>query len=332
MDGITVSAISSTTIIAFIILIIILLLVLWRLWYLKIVDEYNYYAKQYCDNLEEITYRQAVFVPENKKYYDKNLAIALVDISSAVSDANCDIALPNPPTFTQQTQLRANSLSTGRNLMYGYIFSNENSACFAFTGTSSIDQWKDDFKFTLVEGSDITGYQPGMKIHEGFYNIYRQLKSPIHTWLSTRKHIQHVYITGHSLGGALATICSLDLSNYSPIVYTFGAPRVGNPLFAEIYQNNVSQGIRINNTEDIITDLPLAAFENQVYQHVNQNLPFTISTGSLYDNHIEVYHNNLPEKAEVARSTICKTDNTSKNKTGHPHLVTAFLHQTKWLF
>jgi len=323
------AAISATTLILALILLIFLLLILWRLWYLKIVDEYNYSAKQYCENLEDISYRQAVFVPENKKLYDRNLAIALIDISSAVSDANCNISLPNPPTFTQQIQLRANSLSTGRNLMYGYIFFNEENACISFTGTSNIDQWKDDFKFKLVEANNINGYEEGMMIHQGFYNIYKQLQSSIRTWLSSNS-IKNLYITGHSLGGALATICSLDLSKYQPIVYTFGAPRVGNQIFASVYQTNVPQGIRVNNTEDIITDLPLAAFENQVYQHVNQNLPFTLSTGSLYDNHVDAYKNYLPEKAEVAGS-VSANEFSKKKKTYHPHLISSIFKQlTPW--
>ena len=42
-------------------------------------------------------------------------------------------------------------------------------------------------------------------------------------------------MTGHSLGGALAVLCALDLQDiYGNInLYTFGCPRVGNAAFAQ---------------------------------------------------------------------------------------------------
>ena len=52
-----------------------------------------------------------------------------------------------------------------------------------------------------------------------------------------------VYITGHSLGGAIATIIAGRLIKDQVVdanrlkLYTFGSPRVGNPAFSQSMDN-----------------------------------------------------------------------------------------------
>jgi len=54
------------------------------------------------------------------------------------------------------------------------------------------------------------------------------------------------FITGHSLGGALASICAMDLivSGQIPaerlMIYTLGQPRVGDPAWAAAYDKYVT--------------------------------------------------------------------------------------------
>lgn len=89
----------------------------------------------------------------------------------------------------------------------------------------------------------------------------------------------HIYITGHSLGGALATIAGLDLvaSNLglkegikkekivNPIhLYTFASPRVGDNIFADKYNELINDGHiqvhRFANTEDLVTNIPFSVW------------------------------------------------------------------------
>jgi predicted lipase len=70
-------------------------------------------------------------------------------------------------------------------------------------------------------------------------------------------------VTGHSLGGALATFAILDLKetfNFSnPIrFYTFGSPRVGNQNFTNYFMTHFPGDIyqRVTNHIDAIAHIP----------------------------------------------------------------------------
>lgn len=66
----------------------------------------------------------------------------------------------------------------------------------------------------------------------------------------------HLILTGHSLGGAVATLLgerlvSLGLPKEKFTVITFGAPAIGNEAFAQVYGNAINL-VRITNTSDPI--------------------------------------------------------------------------------
>ncbi|KDD71882.1 hypothetical protein H632_c4233p0, partial [Helicosporidium sp. ATCC 50920] len=76
-----------------------------------------------------------------------------------------------------------------------------------------------------------------------------------------RRRPVRVYITGHSLGGALATLAAFDLLNACAkarqacevTVYTFGAPRTGNAAFARAYDELVPDTWHVINSDDTVT-------------------------------------------------------------------------------
>ncbi|PNH07480.1 hypothetical protein TSOC_006061 [Tetrabaena socialis] len=69
-----------------------------------------------------------------------------------------------------------------------------------------------------------------------------------------------VLVTGHSLGGAHATLCTLDIIRelgaalpYNHITcYTFGAPRIGNHAFAAMYDKVVYETWNVINCNDMV--------------------------------------------------------------------------------
>jgi hypothetical protein len=86
-----------------------------------------------------------------------------------------------------------------------------------------------------------------------------------------------IFITGHSLGAALATLaaarCLRDvaLKNCQPLaLYTFGSPRVGDKVFGTDLKGMFH--CRIVNDEDIVTTVPptVSIPGLPAYQHVGQ--------------------------------------------------------------
>ncbi|MGA1941319.1 lipase family protein [Arcobacter sp. YIC-310] len=131
------------------------------------------------------------------------------------------------------------------------IIKNDSFYVLAFRGTevTSIKDIKADLK------ANIRVCESGGKMHTGFYDAFNEVYIDIQNYLnSLEKEDKPLFITGHSLGGALAIVATKKLK-YSKIAacYTYGSPRVGN----EEWMNGIKTPIyRIVNSADPVTMLP----------------------------------------------------------------------------
>lgn len=122
------------------------------------------------------------------------------------------------------------------------------------------------------------------KIHRGFAEAYKsvgaRVMQRIKNMYEERPH--PVFLTGHSLGGALATICAydcvlrLDLGAKDLYVATYGSPRVGNGAFRRLYDEAVPASWRVSVAADIVTKLPKVG-----YEHVGKKVMLT-TAGDLF--------------------------------------------------
>ncbi|CAN0111908.1 unnamed protein product [Ectocarpus sp. 12 AP-2014] len=104
------------------------------------------------------------------------------------------------------------------------------------------------------------------RIHAGFKRAYVSVNGTLGAVLGSamegKPEDWHVYITGHSLGGALATLATLDHCRRYPkakvTMYNFGSPRVGNKAFAKLYDSFVGDSFRVVNNLDVVARLPRA--------------------------------------------------------------------------
>lgn len=92
----------------------------------------------------------------------------------------------------------------------------------------------------------------GGNVHRGFRNILLGLWNTIAPVLEPVE--KPLYYTGHSLGGALATLAASLLPPQS--VYTFGAPRIGDTRFAQSLAGVPI--FNVVNPKDIVAELPPA--------------------------------------------------------------------------
>lgn len=148
----------------------------------------------------------------------------------------------------------------------------------AFRGTqeSSIQNWIEDLFWKQLD-IDYPGMSDAM-VHRGFYYAYHNttLRPAILNALERAKKVYgdtKIIVTGHSMGGAMASFCGLDLvvnQNAQDVqVMTFGQPRVGNAAFASYYNKLVPNTIRVTNSHDMVPHLPpyYYYFPRKTYHH-----------------------------------------------------------------
>lgn len=115
----------------------------------------------------------------------------------------------------------------------------DDSIFITFRGSSSQEDWLDTNINANLKDVNVNG--ESIKFHEGFFDAWDSAKDDV---LSIIKKYpgRDIYISGHSLGGALAQIAAfmLEKGNDLPVkaVYTFGAPPVGGESWKSALSNS----------------------------------------------------------------------------------------------
>ncbi len=133
-----------------------------------------------------------------------------------------------------------------------YVLNTRDDCVIVFRGTepNDINDIKSDVDAVLVIAETIG------RVHRGFKREADRLWEPLEKLL--KEISKPIWFTGHSLGGALATInagrCVLSPIPARPEgLFTFGSPRVGNRRFINFVKLNHYRWV---NNNDIVTRLP----------------------------------------------------------------------------
>ena len=191
-----------------------------------------------------------------------------------------------------------------KSLPFGFIAGKGSTYYIVFRGTQTPLEWLDDA--SIEPAAFVTGWGTTTR---GFLTLFDQIADQIKSWWP-QKHPGPHYVTGHSLGGAIANLCAAWLFQDHPTVYTFSAPRCGDPAFAARFKQQVPNAWRVFNTEDLVPTLPeatilsgaeggLLGLSDSVvelaiklrlqgklaFQHVDRPVAVTFHTGTLTGNH-----------------------------------------------
>lgn len=267
----------------------------------KFFDAVNKSYENFCNSITEFNYGKDVIDPNyDGVLYSGTASYFLLAVSYATAYQNCsNLKIPNPPGYTTETELKMPNDS----IIYGAIYTSYGTGSvdtiIAFSGTLFVSQWLENFKYQLISPTGLNNYTGGIQCHTGFYEIYMGIRPIIQSYMNKYQgQIKTLYTTGHSLGAALSSLCSFDLYDpkefYKLINYNFASPRVGNNDYASFFDKNITTSFRVNNTEDLITDLPPAQIGPNIYCHTYRNVPFTVSLSNLEQDHTIAYAKNMP--------------------------------------
>lgn len=151
----------------------------------------------------------------------------------------------------------------------------ENGCVIAVRGSEDPANFIKDIEVVMDSMSDVCD---GCKAEHGFHSLWHEIDTTIIAKLSDLGCMpggDPVFITGHSLGAAVATVATLELFVKGFDVrasYMFESPRVGNKAFAEFFdsQFNGKDVWRITHGADPIPSTP----DGFGYHHTGQEVFF----------------------------------------------------------
>lgn len=191
--------------------------------------------------------------------------------------------------FRNELGMESRLLQVGNTQVY--VAANDDHVVAAFRGTespTSVDGLKDwllaDAMNLLIQpegdlGTDFAAAGVGARWHSGFIRALADIWNPLLAAVEAelKEKERPFWVTGHSLGGALALLAAWRFKRkFVPVhqVYTFGAPMVGSRETAGVIDREFAGKIsRYVNFQDPIPQLPTISLLANQYGHCQKEVP-----------------------------------------------------------
>jgi hypothetical protein len=142
---------------------------------------------------------------------------------------------------------------------WGVVARKGDISVIAIRGTDTQHQWLEDF--TAI--AEPTSQGPWW-MHQGFVDVWNSLAASLqNAWNIASSANGKVFITGHSLGAAVALI--MGVHHPEAPTLTFAGPAVFSPIHGVPPSANI---IRIVNPSDLVPKVPIPP----LYQHIGQEV------------------------------------------------------------
>ncbi|PSN18721.1 hypothetical protein C7271_11075 [filamentous cyanobacterium CCP5] len=162
-----------------------------------------------------------------------------------------------------------------------FFFRRGDDIILVFRGSQQLKDWKTNFKIRLREFTtlaDQTAVLPKGYVHRGFLEAWHSVeKMVVHYLRKWWSPDTRLWITGHSLGGALANMAALSLDCQGFTVsglYTFGQPRIADWQLVRAANKRLGDRMfRYANNNDVVPLIPpqlLLGFPPRVYGHMGR--------------------------------------------------------------
>jgi triacylglycerol lipase len=195
-----------------------------------------------------------------KKSYDPEISLSL-----AVA---CDLAYRTKDVILKQAakwkygNVTFIDVKKGRDIdTQGYVMSNDTDIICVFRGSESIEDW-----FSNFQAVHDPGPLNGTLAHEGFQDaLFPAVIALTNAIDSMNRNSKRIWVTGHSLGGALCSLyAGMMIENNYDIygIYTFASPRPADDTFATALNNAMRSRAhyRVVNEGDIVPHVPPEPF------------------------------------------------------------------------
>ena len=197
--------------------------------------------------------------------------------------------------FAAQLGLDARLLSVGNT--QAYLAQNADQIVVAFRGTESpatfegLKDWllSDAVNLLILPtgrlGTDFAAAGVGARFHQGFINALSDIWLPLSAAIEEelKRADRPLWITGHSLGGALAVLSAWLLHRKFVNVhqvYTFGGPMIGNVEASKAFDRELEGKIfRYVNGPDPVPKLPTVSLIANDYGHVEREVTSGVGPG-----------------------------------------------------
>ena len=182
---------------------------------------------------------------------------------------------------------------------FALVAQRDDKAYAIIRGTETLEDWYKDAEIDQVSYELPHVSNVGL-VHKGFFDLYKSLRQSLLSQLNGLKGINTLYITGHSLGAALAMVATPDLTANALVnqvknvfQYNLAGPRAVDPTLAAFLNAGPANIYRIVNSCDLVPEVPPSVYlgltGTVLYEHVGYPVTYIAQYGSVAGNHS--YHN-----------------------------------------